>query len=73
VLALSLVNGTREVSLIADTLKRIGFDLSNEAIEQVLLRMPGQTIDELTSALRKYSWSAYLRRGRSILAEEGIL
>ena len=68
-LAVTLADGTREVAVVADTLKRMGFDLSNEAIEDVLLQMPGQSIDELADALRKYGWSAYLRRGRTTLVE----
>ena len=71
-LAVTLAEGRRELSVVANTLKRMGFDRSNEAIEKILLRMPDQSIDELANALRKYGWSAYLRRGRTALAEGGF-
>ena len=72
VLAVALADGERDPEAVASTLSRIGFELSADDIQSTLLRMPDQTTDELERALRQSGWGAYLRRGRSVLAQGGV-
>jgi hypothetical protein len=72
VLAVVLNGGGRDTETVAITLSRIGFELSRDDIQATLLRMPDQTTDEMEQALRQSGWGAYLRRGRSVLANGGV-
>lgn len=72
VLAVALNEGDRGVETVANTLSRIGFELSTDDIQATLLRMPDQTSDEMERALKQSGWGAYLRRGRSVLAQGGV-
>lgn len=72
VLAVALNDGDRGVEAIANTLSRIGFELSADDIQSTLLRMPDDSTDEMQRSLRQSGWGAYLRRGRNILAEGGV-
>ncbi|MDM4018180.1 hypothetical protein [Roseiconus lacunae] len=72
VLAVALNDGNREVEIVSNTLSRIGFELSDDDIQSTLSRMADHTTDELEWALRQSGFGAYLRRGRSVLAEGGV-
>lgn len=72
VLAVALNDGDRDVEAVASTLRRIGFELSDDDVQSTLSRMPEGPTDELEQALRQSGWGAYLRRGRRVLADGGV-
>lgn len=72
VLAVALNGGECDAETVAVTLSRIGFELSTDDIQATLLRMPDRSPDEMEQALRQSGWGAYLRRGRHVLAKEGV-
>lgn len=72
VLAVALNEGGRDVETVSSTLRRMGFELSADDIEPILASLPDQETGELERALRQCGWGAYLRRGRSVLAEGGV-
>lgn len=72
VLAVALNDGHRDAESVANTLRRIGFELSAEEILRSLSRLPDEPTAGLERALRQSGWGAYLRRGRCVLAEGGV-
>lgn len=72
VLAVALNDGARDTEIVSNTLSQMGFELSADDIEMTLSQLPEQDAGELERALQQCGWGAYLRRGRSILAEGGV-
>jgi hypothetical protein len=68
-LAVALNNGNRDRDKISDTLKRIGFDLSNDTVSQTLARLPDSSVEDMKAHLRNFGWGAFLRCGEMALAE----
>jgi hypothetical protein len=71
VLAIAISNGKRDMPSVSRSLSRIGFDVSEDAIEQTLARLTDESVDSMESALKQYGWGAHLRRGRAVFANGG--
>lgn len=71
VLAIAIGNGKRDMQSVSRSLSRIGFDVTDDAIEQTLAHLTVESVDAMESALKRYGWGAHLRRGRAVLANGG--